>query len=150
MSLDPWPTILPLMVPPEILSMSAFADSRMAPVMVPATWSIVTGLVATAASIALVLAEMLPVLTMWPPANVAQAQIKIPVWPPLIVPLFDTLPMNFVAPTTIPAPDAPTDIMPELVMPSMNVATLRTSMPTPPRPAEIVPELLMPPENVVR
>ncbi len=49
----------------------------------------------------------------------------------------------------MPAPEAPTEIVPELVIPPMKVETFWTSMPTPERPTEIVPELLIPPEKMV-
>src|ERR1700733_11591405 len=107
------------------------------------------GLVAIDALIAFALALMTPLLTMAPPWNVTQLQMKMPVWPPVIVPEFDTLPKNEVAPTTMPAPLAPTEISPELVMPFRKVVRPSVSMPTELlRVVMITPELLMPPAKV--
>ena len=66
---------------------------------------------------------MSPVLTIEPPVKVAQWQIKIPVWPPVIVPEFEILPPKLVAPAMMPMPLAPRVIRPELVMPFWKVFT---------------------------
>src|SRR5262249_21679384 len=102
---------------------------------------------------------------------VAQLQMKRPVWA-VIEPLFERLPENDVAATTMPAafgllivmvpllripppnvvalakmPLNDAAIRPELVMPPLKVWTLRTEMPVN-APPVIVPLLEMPPPNV--
>src|SRR5579871_3911785 len=94
-------------------------------------------------------AVIVPVLTIEPPANVAQLQMKMPVLPAVIVPLFDMLPRNFeTLTTTIPA-RLVAESVPELVIPPMKTETLATAMAAPEKPVtEMVPELLMPPAKV--
>src|SRR5215469_589688 len=107
----------------------------------------VTGLVASKALIALVLALMTPLLTMAPLSKVLQLQISMPVCAPVMVPEFETLPKKEPVSTTMPAPDAPTLIVPELVMPPLKVNIVVVLMPTADWPPVIVPLLLMPPEK---
>src|SRR5581483_4586391 len=136
---EPVPPMSPAIEPPVMFTVSECAESAILPEMRPATWSIVTALVAVVSSMANIPPAMLPVFTIAAPeVKLTPSRMAMPATPPLIVPALLRLPPKApIACSMAPAPVAA--IVPVLVMPPANVATLWAYMPL--WPDEIVPPL---------